>query len=1314
MKPRPRRSIFPAQGSLEYLLLIGGVVLVAVLVFVIIQTLSIEGGGILGNNISIFGDTGGDGANPPPNMCGNGALDAGEACDTLLSGAFIFALYGNGIGQCSAYSSLYSGGNLQCVPAGNVNECQIDVSACVNVPSGGGGGNAGGGGGNGSSGPNGPGDVCGDGQVTGNEFCDPNTLNSCQSGTSCNMCVSCDTDLTPPAITQFGLASGDTQINVSYLANDPAPTSLPLQYIVLRSTNLSVLSNLSIANYDNESVYQPLGITQIVNTTIAGSFLDTSLTNGTTYHYRLRACDGAFAPNCVLSTLQSSSPQSGGQADVQPPAIAAFFVTKGDANVSIDYNAVDPSPPSNPVTYILARSDGTDLVSSLALTGVSGSFTNPPAGVTTVVPGPAPFVQSGLVNGTTYYYALRACDSAVPLINCTKSPTVSIVPEPAQETQPPVILLFTVTPGVLQNSIAYGASDPAPPSNPLTYLLAKALDENALLSMNTGSYNNPPLGVTVFTPTANPYTDANVVGGLTYYYRLRACDSALSPNCTQSGVEFGSPSGGGEDLTIVRDTWGVAHVFASTDAGAFYGMAYATAEDRMYHMEYLRLFMKGRLSEMIGNKSCTLSGCPNSVTRDIEMRHLQYFLYAERRYNELDSETKLFLQAYADGVNQYLADYQGNLLPLFGTHVPQTWEPWDSLLTWDYMTFASPPVEEVDVLHQYEDLVNDGNTPLEAATQLLPYTVYDNLGTTVKLSDVPAGTQQLMQNYANAHPSWNNLTINYLIAPPMSHGWAIGPSKTGTGESILVGDPKFKITAPGYWYEIHVKGATFNARGNTMPGTPGFFAAFTPYAAWTHTGGVSNYEDLYRLKMLGPNQYEYNLQTHNLTCTPQTIIVKNGTNQNITVCESILGPIVTPLLPNANPGEQYAFVAVPIADTGKHTVQGLIAMMRAQSLSEFTTSIGGWRTPRTNMLFATTDGHIGYWHTPALPIRSQFSPLAGFMAQDGSHSRYSWVEIMPHTLKPHVVDPADGYVFSANNMPIGNWYPIWASTMFGGGDTLRSARARELLETYAAAGNITPAIALSMHYDRSPNVFREIVRIGIYQYFKAPASFSTNAQDAIRNLIVWYNNGAQMDPNENSYALAHNFSILFRSFNAPILSAEYGESEPGMSAYARHIKHTLDTNPTYTLTAGDMEYLDWFFRDAWAATVAKVGSNPANWKTNFGNHIDSKLDAPYMNMLFDNYGSLDPTHDQLYSSINSPHGMTLYSDKGQVYSQVVNYEDVDASMALSPFGVSEDPNSGRFDNQVSLWQAGQYHDAPLSETVVELIMVSQTTLNYSP
>jgi len=142
-------------------------------------------------------------------------------------------------------------------------------------------------------------------------------------------------------------------------------------------------------------------------------------------------------------------------------------------------------------------------------------------------------------------------------------------------------------------------------------------------------------------------------------------------------------------VELLRDTWGVPHIFSDTDAGAMYGLGYAAAEDRAFQMYYNLRIIQDRLAELVGDVKIGVSriqsqGKNSALRNDVKMRTIGYYRAAQKVAANLDSETLSLLQAYSDGVNDYIKNHPNDLLYLFDklNLEPEPWTPAACIVSW--------------------------------------------------------------------------------------------------------------------------------------------------------------------------------------------------------------------------------------------------------------------------------------------------------------------------------------------------------------------------------------------------------------------------------------------------------------------------------------------------------------------------------------------------------------------------------------------------------------------------------------------------------
>ena len=627
---------------------------------------------------------------------------------------------------------------------------------------------------------------------------------------------------------------------------------------------------------------------------------------------------------------------------------------------------------------------------------------------------------------------------------------------------------------------------------------------------------------------------------------------------------------------IIRDDWGIPHIIAESDTAAFFGAGYATAEDRLFQMHRNRCAAQGRLTELMG-AMVDNSVLQKMIDQDKYMRYIGLYKHAEIIALSIDEPYHNYLQAYCDGVNQYIQDNSDQLSSLFNRNIPEEWKIADCIVSWDRMGdyFSGFPSSEVNKLHEFENLVESIGYD-QAIEQMTIERKIDDSAATTKYDDYDPDTLEAIYAYANNITNLNRIP-NFIThqTPKMSHAWVVGGDKTTTGSSVLSSDPQTKVTSPSIWHEYHIKSNNFNIRGIGVAGCPGFLIGWNEHVAWGATALGADQADLFRLKMIDEQTYEYNGNQYIMDVSDETINVPNGRDIPITVKNTILGPVVTDLLSSAYSDEEYVLCSYPQYDKKHHSIEALLDMMKADDIYSFYNAIQKYKSPGIHCIFGDKQGNIGYSVMAAIPLRSSYSPLAGSIAQDGSSMEYAWIEMIPYEVLPHVFNPDDGALFSANHLPVGSWYPIPLYLGQGGsGDGSRSWRLRELLST---DGNekFSPEEVYSIHYDTVDPTRREIVRIGLYIRQNQGQVLSTESNAALDVLQSWYQNGAHCITTEPYYAAAHFMDLYFREERWPELAEIYGGGESGLCHFLKTIKYYLDENISYTFNETEITFFDY-------------------------------------------------------------------------------------------------------------------------------------------
>jgi penicillin G amidase len=766
------------------------------------------------------------------------------------------------------------------------------------------------------------------------------------------------------------------------------------------------------------------------------------------------------------------------------------------------------------------------------------------------------------------------------------------------------------------------------------------------------------------------------------------------------------------NIELFRDSWGVPHLFSDTDAGAMYGLGFATAEDRGFQMTYNLRLIQGRLSEVIGEVKM-LNRNETSLDHDRKMRTFGFYRAAQRTASNLDRSTLALLEAYAEGVNDSFAAQRaaGNLHPLFQQVDlrPEPWTPADSLAAWWHLAqfFATDGTRDLVARRNSQSPARDGagrGGPPSAPSDVKPLPPDDGPAV-VKRADVPPEWIERVHRYARERGLSDD--GNSSEGPKFSHAWVVGGRRTTTGSSVLVSDPQTPVRNPSMFYHFHIQGKTFNARGLGIPGSPGILIGFTDRVAWGVTALGADQADLFLLQTdpARPDQYRFDGEWRRMRVHRETIKIKRRDSLEWVVRETHLGPVATAFC-FARPEEgEVALKRVPVCETDRETIQGALAMMRARDAREFDHALSGWRFPSVNILFGDRDGNIGYRTLAAIPVRSRLDPSHGRMAAPGHGAKHDWQEILPYDLLPHVMNPSSGFLYSGNHRPVESWYsiPLGAGTGTGG-DTVRSWRLRERLE---AKEMFTPEAVRDIHYDAVNPARRDIVRIGLHLRDALHRKLSEDALKALEILEPWHAAGASSALTSEGGELALELNTFFRFANTDLAHA-YGGGEGGLAYFLKTATARIEADSKADFSPVEQHYIEESLAGAWRSARQKYGNDPELWNRKAREAVGTR-NLGYFESL-DGFPSLDRSLDLPFPALTVTDPGTIASQAAQAYTQWVPMHDPDQALAILPIGQSERPGSPARTSTMDLWAKGEMHPAPLSRQQVEKITVSRRSL----
>ncbi|MBS0307769.1 MAG: penicillin acylase family protein [Proteobacteria bacterium] len=500
-----------------------------------------------------------------------------------------------------------------------------------------------------------------------------------------------------------------------------------------------------------------------------------------------------------------------------------------------------------------------------------------------------------------------------------------------------------------------------------------------------------------------------VLGGGLLWYR-----SASQPQI-DGRLQMAGLSAPVAPVDIVRDAEGVPHIYASTDADAYFALGFVHAQDRLWQLEMNRRIAAGRMAEILG---------PNALGTDRFLRTLGIRRNAERILANLSPEARAVLDAYARGINAYLATRKGPLPPEFvitGAPAPEPWQPadsiaWQTMMAWDLGANWSQEILRMRLAQRLS---------LQQIQQFLaPYP-----------GDAPLATMDYTNFYRQLAGTTQQLAAVRDIAPPSlvegmgSNNWAVSGKLSTTGKPLLANDPHLGLSVPSLWYFAHLSAPGLNVIGGMLPGIPVVVLGHNDRIAWAFTNTAPDVQDLYIERIHPENHQQY--QTPSgwaaFKRRVETIKVKGAPDVRLEVRESRHGPIITGALPvlekTGLDAQQYAvaFAWTALRDDDL-TLQSGVELNHAKNWTQFLQAARHFSAPQQNMVYADVDGNIGFIAAGMVPIRKPGNDLKGLAPAPGWLSRYDWDGFIPFAQLPQQFNPASQRIVTANQKIVDDRY----------------------------------------------------------------------------------------------------------------------------------------------------------------------------------------------------------------------------------------------------------------------------------------------------
>ena len=629
--------------------------------------------------------------------------------------------------------------------------------------------------------------------------------------------------------------------------------------------------------------------------------------------------------------------------------------------------------------------------------------------------------------------------------------------------------------------------------------------------------------------------------------------------CLPSTREVARIPGLSAPVTVAFDADGIPRIRAATAQDGAAALGFVHARDRMLQMDLMRRAASGQVSELAG---------PRALPFDRTMRVLGLRHRAEAEAAALPADTRAMLEAYARGVNAYIAAHGRWTAVQFAVlGRPAPWTVVDSLLWGKTMGMYLSGNWDYELTR--ESLA--GRVPRNLVDQLWP-----------PQDDTPgpsAGVEQpgLASLAAALRLAVPHFPDPFTLPDTASNEWAVDGAHSVTGAPLLAGDPHLGYSNPGVWHLARIDTPDGTLAGAFAPGVPFLVIGRTGRIAWTFTTNGADTQDVFTETVLPDGRYLTPDGPAAFDVRVEQIDVRGGPGESITVRETRHGPVVSDLARfAAPPGTVFAAEMANLAP-GDDAATGLLALNRAASVAEAGRAAALITSPVQNLLVADRAG-IGQFTTGRVPVRRAGD---GDWPQPGADGAHDWVGWATGEALPHVVNPPSGHIVNTNERVAPPDFPVFMGQDWFG--DWRARRVRTLLTASSKTGKLSVADFSAMQVDVTSNFAQQMLPILL-----ARPRGDDLAGRAAATLVGW-DGRMGMDAPQPIV-----FNAWMQGFEALVLQRH---SIPASSVrpWADFVAYVLSPAGAHWCDGDCGPLLDQALAAAMPPFAARLGADPAAW-----------------------------------------------------------------------------------------------------------------------
>jgi penicillin G amidase len=749
------------------------------------------------------------------------------------------------------------------------------------------------------------------------------------------------------------------------------------------------------------------------------------------------------------------------------------------------------------------------------------------------------------------------------------------------------------------------------------------------------------------------------------------------------------------EVEVIRDRWGVPHIYAGDLHDLYLAQGYVMASERLFQLEFLIRLGMGTLSELFSELTAPV---------DRFIRTVGWNRIARRSVESYDERSREMAASFGAGI--------------------RAWRETMPEKPVEYQVLDSDPI----VLDEAEATIGGAAGAAFMAwglsrnwdNELLRAEIAERLGPEAMSTLFPdVDTETALIEAAKQGASNRLALLREASLPPSGQGsnnWVVDGSRTETGKPLLANDPHLALSVPSIWYECHLVAPGIDVAGVALPFSPGIVIGHNDRIAWGFTNTEGDVQDLF-LERLSEDGAEYRGAWEPLIVHREEIRVRGRSDPEVLeVRETRHGPLMDsymvgvadPVVVEGGITRTYALRWVGAEATIEPST--IFELNTARTWDEFRDAVRGWKCPGQNMVYADVEGNIGYQFTGLYPIRRKGD---GTIPVPGWTDEYEWAGWVPFDDLPRALNPESGFLCTANNKVQDEGYAFNL-----GGDFLPPFRARRIAQMITERERHTPDTFAAMQTDTLSLPAAEIL-----PHLVSVEPADERQKEAVALLAEWDH---RLDAGSAAAAVYEVWCkhialhVLGPLFDDERLLTHFFGRRQWTNAFQYRVLPNLLAYPTALWWGGNGKAArDRVLREALEVALIELtnllGEDLQSWrwgalhKARFAGRLaiipdlaemftagEVELGGDEQTVL---QGSFEPGWS--YDVVVTPS-----------WRQILDPSNWDASIGTHTVGQSGHPASPHYNDLVGLWSRGRHHPLPFSRPAVE--EAAEATLTLLP